>query len=84
MGGGGGRGGQDKHMSQNRTGDPSLLEVLMKNIFKIYSQLLLLGPYLANIRVCPRKYAGVHPVLLCTCRPFQGVGNSLLHSSIFF
>jgi hypothetical protein len=51
-GGGGGRGGAGKHMFQNRTGNPPLLEALMKNIYKIYSQLLLLGPSLANIPVC--------------------------------
>jgi hypothetical protein len=48
-------------MSQNRTGDPPLLETLMKILFKIYSQLLLLVPSLANKLVCTRRYAGMHP-----------------------
>jgi hypothetical protein len=51
---------QDKHMSQNRTGDPPLLEALIKNILKyIYNFTSLLHLWLTYV------YAHVD-MLVCT------------------
>jgi hypothetical protein len=75
---------QDKHMSKNRTGDHPLLKALMKNILKyIHNFTSLLHLWLTYVYAHVDMLVCSPIMLVCTHRPLQGVGNPLLHSSIF-